>query len=66
MDSALRRTIRLADRTLAQASRAASLAPARAMGLGDRGLLAVGQRADVVLLDDDLRVARVMRGGAWA
>jgi N-acetylglucosamine-6-phosphate deacetylase len=36
------------------------------MGLGDRGLLAVGQRADIVALDEDLRVMRVLRGGAWA
>jgi N-acetylglucosamine-6-phosphate deacetylase len=66
MDSALRRAVRLADRSLAQASRAASLAPARAMGLTDRGLLAVGHRADVVALDADLQVMRVLRGGAWA
>ena len=66
MDSALRRAVRLADRTLAQASRAASLAPAISMGLSDRGRLAVGQRADVVALDADLRVMRVLRGGPWA
>lgn len=66
MDSAVRRSVRLADRSLPQASRAASLAPARAMGLADRGLLAVGQRADLVLLDEDLQVLRVLRGGAWA
>ena len=65
MDSAVRRTVRLADRSLAQASRAASLAPARAMRLADRGLLAVGQRADVVALDEDLHVIRMLRGGAW-
>ena len=66
MDSALRRAVRLADRTLAQASRAASLAPAISMGLSDRGRLTVGQRADVVALDADLRVMRVLRGGQWA
>jgi len=66
MDSAVRRAVRLADRSLEQASMAASLAPARAMGLADRGLLAVGQRADVVALDEDLRVMRVLRGGEWA
>ena len=66
MDSALRRAVRLADRTLAQASRAASLAPAIAMGQSDRGRLTVGQRADVVALDADLRVMRVLRGGHWA
>jgi len=66
MDSAVRRAVRLADRSLEQASMAASLAPARAMGFADRGLLAVGQRADVVALDEDLRVMRVLRGGEWA
>jgi N-acetylglucosamine-6-phosphate deacetylase len=35
------------------------------MGLDDRGSLAVGQRADVVALDEDLRVMRVLRGGEW-
>lgn len=65
MDSAWRRAVRLADRTPASASAAASLVPARAMGLQDRGLLAVGQRADLVALDDRLAVMRVMRAGAW-
>jgi N-acetylglucosamine-6-phosphate deacetylase len=66
MDSAWRRAVRLADRTPAEASEASSLAPARAMGLADRGLLDVGQRADVVLLDAQLQVTRVMRAGTWA
>ena len=48
MDAAVRRAVRLADRSLVEASAAASLAPARAMGLADRGLLAPGQRADLV------------------
>jgi N-acetylglucosamine-6-phosphate deacetylase len=65
MDSALRRAVRLADRTVMQASGAASLSPARALGLSDRGDIRVGQRADLVMLDDDLRVVRVMRGGEW-
>lgn len=65
MDSAWRRAIRLADRTPEQASEATSLAPARALGLADRGRLAVGQRADLVALDAELQVMRVMRGGEW-
>lgn len=65
MDSAVRRAVRLADRTLVQASAAASRAPALAMGLAERGLLAEGQRADLVVLDEDLRVVRVMRAGEW-
>jgi N-acetylglucosamine-6-phosphate deacetylase len=31
----------------------------------DRGRLAVGQRADLVELDSQLRVQRVMRAGTW-
>ena len=65
MDSAWRRAVRMADRSPSEASRAASLAPARAMGLGDRGLLRVGQRADLVVLDEDLQVMGVLRAGAW-
>jgi N-acetylglucosamine-6-phosphate deacetylase len=65
MDSAVRRVIRLAGETLAHASRAASLAPALAMGLDDRGLIRAGMRADLVALDEELQVMKVMRGGMW-
>lgn len=50
---------------LPQASRMLSATPARALGLTDRGRVARGQRADLVVLDDDLQVRRVMRGGQW-
>jgi N-acetylglucosamine-6-phosphate deacetylase len=33
------------------------------LGLDDRGRLAVGQRADLVALDDGLHVRRVWRAG---
>ncbi|MEK9664495.1 MAG: amidohydrolase family protein, partial [Candidatus Nanopelagicales bacterium] len=65
MDKAVRRTVTLAGRSLASAAKAATATPAAVLGLGDRGSLAVGQRADLVLLDDDLEVERVMRGGDW-
>lgn len=65
MDSAWRRAVRLADRSPSEASAAASLAPAHAMGLADRGRIAVGQRADLVVLDEELAVVRVMRAGEW-
>jgi N-acetylglucosamine-6-phosphate deacetylase len=35
------------------------------LGIKDRGRLAAGQRADLVELDADLNVRRVMRAGAW-
>jgi len=44
---------------------AASRNPLAMLGIGDRGRIAVGQRADLVELDDALRVRRVMRGGVW-
>jgi N-acetylglucosamine-6-phosphate deacetylase len=50
---------------LAAAVTASSIAPADLLGLTDRGRLEVGMRADLVELDGDLRVQRVMRGGDW-
>jgi N-acetylglucosamine-6-phosphate deacetylase len=44
---------------------AASANPLAMLGVADRGRIAPGQRADLVELDDGLRVRRVMRGGAW-
>jgi N-acetylglucosamine-6-phosphate deacetylase len=35
------------------------------LGVTDRGRLAVGLRADLVELDDDLRVRRVLRDDEW-
>ena len=42
---------------------AASTVPARALGLRDAGRLDVGLPADVVVLDDNLDIERVMVGG---
>lgn len=42
---------------------AATINPAQAIGLVDRGSLAIGKRADVVALDDQLRVVFTMVGG---
>jgi len=44
---------------------AASRNPLALLGITDRGRIAVGQRADLVELDADLRVRRAMRGGTW-
>lgn len=51
--------------TLGYAAESATSAPARLLGLGDRGVLRAGARADLVLLDDAARVTRVMRTGRW-
>ena len=50
---------------LAYAVRPATRTPARALGLADRGSLAAGFRADVVVVDADARPTRVMRRGRW-
>lgn len=65
MDAALRRAVG-AGLSIVDAAMMASTTPARAIGLGDlTGALTPGLRADLVLLDADLRVRRVMRAGAW-
>jgi N-acetylglucosamine-6-phosphate deacetylase len=43
----------------------ATTTPARAVGLGGAGELAPGGRADLVVLDERLHVAGVMRDGRW-
>lgn len=65
LDRALRNAVQGAGRSVAAASEALSATPARILGLADRGTLAVGSRADLVVLDDDLGLVRVMRAGEW-
>ncbi|MBM0234884.1 N-acetylglucosamine-6-phosphate deacetylase [Micromonospora sp. STR1_7] len=65
MEAALRHAVD-AGIPMADAARMVATTPARAIGLGDRvGALQVGLRADLVVLDDDLNVVRVLRGGSW-
>ncbi|MDG4768300.1 N-acetylglucosamine-6-phosphate deacetylase [Solwaraspora sp. WMMD406] len=65
MDAALRQAVR-AGIDLVDACRMAATTPAGVLGLaGTTGALVAGQRADVVELDDELRVRRVMRAGVW-
>jgi N-acetylglucosamine-6-phosphate deacetylase len=66
MDAAVRFAVRTAGLPLLDVVHAASTAPARAWGLGEVGALEAGRRADLVVLDGDLEVVRVMRAGAWA
>lgn len=48
---------------LAHAAYAASTAPALAMGAGDTGAVAVGRRADLLVLDQSLEIVQVYVGG---
>lgn len=57
--------VQVAGVPLLDAVTAASLTPADALGLADVGSLGAGQRADVVVVDDDLRLQRVLRRGHW-
>jgi N-acetylglucosamine-6-phosphate deacetylase len=50
---------------LPAAAAAASRNPLQLLGINDRGRLAPGQRADLVELDPDLQVRRVMLRGEW-
>lgn len=63
MDAALRRTVH-SGVSIVDAVTMASATPAAVLGLDDRGALEPGRRADVVLLDDELRVTAVLRAGA--
>lgn len=65
MDAAVRFAVRVAGLPLLDVVRAASTTPAASWGLTDVGALEAGRRADLVVLDADLEVVRVMRCGAW-
>ncbi|MCG5217206.1 N-acetylglucosamine-6-phosphate deacetylase [Streptosporangium sp. KLBMP 9127] len=66
MDVAFRRAVEFVGLSLVEAAEIASLTPARVLGLDERvGSIAVGKDADLVVLDDDLGVAGVMRHGTW-
>jgi N-acetylglucosamine-6-phosphate deacetylase len=64
LDSAVRNVV-ASGIPLPAAVAAASRNPLALLGVADRGRIAVGQRADLVELDTELRVRRVMRGGTW-
>lgn len=59
------RSLVAAGASLPVAVAAAGHNPLALIGVTDRGRIAVGQRADLVELDTDLRVRRVMRSGRW-
>jgi N-acetylglucosamine-6-phosphate deacetylase len=66
MDEALRRAVKQSGLSIEQASVAASLTPARVLGVDrELGSISAGRRADLVVLDDDLYVIGVMAGGVW-
>ena len=44
-------------------SKMASLSPALAMGLSDRGEIAIGKRADLILMNENLAITKIIYGG---
>ena len=65
MAAAVRYAVTAAGLSLTDAVRAATTTPAAALGLDRVGDLRPGFAADLVALDDDLVVQRVMRRGRW-
>ncbi len=66
MDAAVRNSVNLAEATIAEACRMASEVPARVMGQSEKGRLARGCDADLVLLDEELHVLSTYVGGRLA
>jgi N-acetylglucosamine-6-phosphate deacetylase len=65
MDAAVRRCVQIG-LSIVDAARMASTTPARVLGLAaEIGSIAAGYRADLVVLDENLDVVRVMRAGQW-
>jgi N-acetylglucosamine-6-phosphate deacetylase len=67
MELAVQRAVLSSGLSIEAASAAASGNPATVLGLRDRlGAIEAGLRADLVILDDDLWVTRVMSSGIWS
>jgi N-acetylglucosamine-6-phosphate deacetylase len=66
MAQAVRNTVSMLGVGIDEALRMASLYPAQFMGMNDRGRIAPGMRADLVLLDETLRVHATWIGGETA
>ncbi|MCA1955919.1 amidohydrolase family protein, partial [Zymomonas sp.] len=63
MATAFANMIKMTDVSLVEASRMASLTPARFLGLQDRGSLEIGKRADLVVMDEGLKLQSVWISG---
>lgn len=66
MDAAVRRAVHSSGLSMTAVAAAAATNPARVLGLGSTcGSIAADLDADLVVLDDDLRLLRVMAQGGW-
>jgi N-acetylglucosamine-6-phosphate deacetylase len=66
MDGAFRKAMTLFGLSEVDAAHLCATTPARQLGLADRGRLAAGQRADIAVLDHDLRVVKTFVAGVLA
>jgi N-acetylglucosamine-6-phosphate deacetylase len=65
MDTMVRNMKNMTSATFADAVRMGSLTPAERVGIADAvGSLEIGKRADLLIMNEDLRVDRVFIGGA--
>ncbi|WP_241978610.1 MULTISPECIES: amidohydrolase family protein [unclassified Cryobacterium] len=65
LSAAVRYAVHIAGVPLHLAVQAATQNPADMVGLHDRGRLAAGNRADLIVLDAGLRVTATMQSGVW-
>jgi N-acetylglucosamine-6-phosphate deacetylase len=66
LDRAVAQAVSVVGMEMPEAVAAASVVPARLLGVDDRyGSIAVGRAADLVFTDGDLRVAAVLADGRW-
>ena len=63
MDRVYRTMGQAIGKNLVELSKMASTTPAKVMGLKDRGEIAVGKRADLIVLDKNLNIEKVMLKG---
>nr|WP_294873206.1 N-acetylglucosamine-6-phosphate deacetylase [uncultured Pedobacter sp.] len=64
MDTLVRNMVKMADATLEDAVKMASLSPANIIGIGDRkGSLVAGKDADIVIFDDNVNIMQTIVSG---
>ena len=62
-DRLVKTMLSIPELSIVEVSRMASLNPARVMGFNDRGQIAVGLRADLVICDKDINIKKVIYSG---